>query len=142
MLKQLHINISLVEALELISRYTKFMKSLMSKQRKLLDGEIVEMAEECIAIIKKKLLPKLKDPGRFTVPCKIGNFSTPKALCDLGATINLMPLSVYEKLGLGEYKSTNVILQLADRIMMIGSTPVILGRAFLATGKALVDVDK
>ena len=58
---------------------------------------------------------KLKDPGSFTIPCIIGNCTFDKVLCDLGASINLMPLSIMQKLGLEEPKPTNVSLQLADR---------------------------
>ncbi|XP_075507576.1 uncharacterized protein LOC142544410 [Primulina tabacum] len=58
--------------------------------------------------------PKLKDPGSFSIPCMIGDVVFPKALCDLGASINLMPLSVFRKLGLGEPKPTQMSLQLAD----------------------------
>ncbi len=64
---------------------------------------------------KRSCHQKLKDPGSFTIPCMIGNSLFEKALCDLGASINLMPLSVYKKLGLGEAKPTTVSLQLADR---------------------------
>ena len=59
--------------------------------------------------------PKLKDPGCFTIPCAIGKNYEGKALCDLGASINLMPKSVFQKLGIGRPKPTTVMLQLADR---------------------------
>ena len=65
--------------------------------------------------MQKKLPPKLKDPGSFTIPCMIGNSHFEKALCDLGSSINLMPLSIFKKLVLGEAKPTTVFLQLADR---------------------------
>ena len=58
---------------------------------------------------------KLKDLGSFTIPCKIGNSIFERALCDLGASINLMPLSIFRRLGLGEAKPTTVILQSIDR---------------------------
>ncbi|XP_022869680.1 uncharacterized protein LOC111389057 [Olea europaea var. sylvestris] len=82
---------------------------------KLGDHETVMLTEECSARIQKKLLPKLKDSGSFTIPCTIGDFYFDKALCDLGVSINLMPLSIFRKLGLGEPKATTVTLQLADR---------------------------
>lgn len=129
------------------------------------------LTEECSALIQKKLPPKLKDPGSFTVPCTIGECHFDKALCDLGASINLMPLSVYRKLGLGEAKATTVTLQLADRSLTHPrgiiedvlikvdkfifpadflildmeedkNVPLILGRPFLATNRALIDVQK
>ncbi|XP_062119235.1 uncharacterized protein LOC133832983 [Humulus lupulus] len=78
------------------------------------DFEIVALTEECNAILQRKLPQKLQDPGSFTIPCTIGKFECKHALCDLGASINLMPLSVFRKLGLGEAKPTTITLQLAD----------------------------
>ena len=88
----------------------------MSKKRKLEDYEKIAMMEECSAIIQNKLPPKLKDPGSFSIPCTIGKVDFGKALCDLGASISLMPLSISRKLGLkNELKPTTISLQLADR---------------------------
>ena len=70
--------------------YIKFMKDVLSKKRRLGDYETTALSEECTAILQKKLPPKLKDPGSFTIPCAIGNVVFERALCDLGATINLM----------------------------------------------------
>ncbi|KAL5558707.1 hypothetical protein UlMin_034918 [Ulmus minor] len=64
----------------------------------------------CSTILQRKLPPKLKDPGSFTIPCTIGDFEFDKVLCDLGESINLMPLSIFRKLGLGEVKPTTVYL--------------------------------
>ena len=88
--KKLHINIPFVEALEQMLGYV--MKDILSKKRKLRDYETVALSKECNAILQKKLPPKLKDPGSFIIPCAIGNSVFEKALCDLGASINLMPL--------------------------------------------------
>ncbi|XP_022867335.1 uncharacterized protein LOC111387048 [Olea europaea var. sylvestris] len=73
------------------------------------------LTKECSARSQRKLPPKLKDPGSFTVPSTIENCHFDKALYDLGASINLMPLSVFRKLDLGEAKATIVTLQLEDR---------------------------
>ena len=115
MFKKLHINIPFAEALAQMPKYAKFMKEILRNKRKLEDHETVMLNEECSAILLNKLPPKLKDPGSFTIPCTIGNSYFEKALCDLGASINLMPLSVFRTLGLGEPKPTSVSLQLADR---------------------------
>ena len=93
----------------------KFMKEVLSKKRRLLDYETVVLTEECSAILQKKLPPKLKDLGSFTILCSIGNAIFERALCDLGARINLMPLSIFKKLSLGEARPTTVTLQLANR---------------------------
>jgi len=67
------------------------------------------------AILLNKLPPKLKDPGSFSIPCIIGNLKIDNVLCDLGTTINLMPLSIFRTLDLGEPNQTTVSLHLADR---------------------------
>ena len=95
--------------------YAKFLKEILGNKRKLEDYETVKLNEECSTIILNKLPPKLKDLGSFTIPCTIGNCHFDKVLCDLGASINLMPLSIMQKLGLEKPKPTNVSLQLADR---------------------------
>ncbi|KAH9802189.1 hypothetical protein KPL71_001277 [Citrus sinensis] len=66
-------------------------------------------------MLQSKILTKVKDPGSFTIPCSIGTRYAGRALCDLGASSNLMPLSVFKQLGVGECRPTTVTLQLADR---------------------------
>ncbi|XP_022862690.1 uncharacterized protein LOC111382888 [Olea europaea var. sylvestris] len=73
------------------------------------------LIEESSTTIQKKLPPKLKDPGSFIVPCTIDDFYFNKALCDLGVSVNLMPLSIFRKLRLGKPKATTVTLHLANR---------------------------
>ena len=73
------------------------------------------LTEECSTILQRKLPPKLKNPRSFIIPCTIGDFDFHKVLCDLGKSVNLMPLSIFWKLGQGEVKPTTVCLQLADR---------------------------
>ncbi|XP_062075393.1 uncharacterized protein LOC133779449 [Humulus lupulus] len=124
-----------------IPSYVKFMKEILSKKRNMEGYETVALTEECSAILQRKLPQKLRDPGSFTIPCTIGKFECKHALCDLGASINLMPLSVFRRLSLGEARPTTVTLQLADRLED-ANMPIILGRPFLATGQALIDVQK
>ncbi|XP_073057280.1 uncharacterized protein [Primulina eburnea] len=87
----------------------------LSKQRSEDAREKVKLSEECSAILQNKLPPKLKDPGSFSIPFTIGTSNFSKALCDLGASIKLMPYSCFEKLKIGEVKPTTISLQLADR---------------------------
>ncbi|KAL5583117.1 hypothetical protein UlMin_015559 [Ulmus minor] len=167
--KSLHINLPFVDMLEQMPKYAKFLKEVLSNKRRLEGNEKVMLTEECSAILQRKLPQKLKDPGSFTIPCTIGDFEFDKVLCDLGASINLMPLSIFRKLGLGEVKPTTVTLQLADRsikhprgiiedvLVKVDKfifpadfivldmeedreVPLILGRPFLATGRTLIDV--
>ena len=113
--KKLSINISFMETLEKMPNYIKFMKEVMSKKRRLEEYEIVKLTKECSAILQKKLPQKMKDPRSFTIPCMIGQSNFDRLLCDLGASINLMPLSVFKRLGLGEVKPSTICLQLVDR---------------------------
>ena len=169
--KKLHINIPFADALEQMPSYVKFMKDILSQKRRLADFEIVNLTEECSAILQRKLPQKLKDPCSFTIPCTIGNAIFERALCDLGASINLMPLSIFKRLGLGEARPTTVTLQLTDRSLKHPrgvikdvlvkvdkfifpadfivldmeedkEIPIILGRPFLATGRAMIDVQR
>ncbi|KAM6546198.1 hypothetical protein CsatB_026934 [Cannabis sativa] len=116
-LQQLHINIPLVEALEQMSNYVKFLKHILTKKRRLGEFETVALTERCSAMVKSKIPPKLKDPGSFKIPCSIGGRDVGIALCDLGASINLMPMSIFKKLGIGEARPTTVTLQLTDSSM-------------------------
>ena len=151
--------------------YVKFMKDILSQKRRLADFETVNLTKECSAILRRKLPQKLKDPGSFTIPCTIGNVIFERDLYDLGASINLMPLSIFKRLGLGEARPTTVTLQLADKSLKHPrgviedvlvkvdkfifpadfivldmeedkEIPIILGRPFLATGRAMIDVQR
>ncbi|GAU52029.1 hypothetical protein TSUD_418570 [Trifolium subterraneum] len=115
MLHSLQMNIPFAEALEQMPVYAKFMKELLTKKRKPLDDETVNMTEECSAIIQKKLPQKKKDPGSFTIPCSIENLHVRRALCDLGASINLMPLSMMKRIPGAVAKPTKMQLSLTDR---------------------------
>ena len=108
--KKLQINILFAEALEQMPSYVKFMKDIPSRKRRLLDFETVNLTEECSVILQRKFPHKLKDPCSFTIPCKIGNSIFKRALCDLRASINLMPLSIFRQLGLGEARPTMITL--------------------------------
>ena len=82
--------------------YAKFLKEILGNKKKLKGYETVRLNEECSAIIQRKLPRKLKDPRSFTIPCSIGGCTFNKVLCDLGVSINLMPLSILQKLGLDD----------------------------------------
>ena len=96
MLKQLSINVPLVEALEQMPGYVMFMKDLVTKKR--LDTfEDDDRMQHCSSMATRSLVQKKEDPGAFTIPCTIRLLHFAKALCDLGESINLMPLSIYKK---------------------------------------------
>ena len=103
MLKQISINVHLVEALEQMSGYAMFMKDLVTKKRSV-TFEDDDRMQHCSSIATRSLVQKKEDPGAFTNPCTVESLHFVKALCDLETSINLMPLSIYKKLGLGDPK--------------------------------------
>nr|GEX73646.1 reverse transcriptase domain-containing protein [Tanacetum cinerariifolium] len=168
MFKQLHINITLADALILMPKYQKMLKALMSNKEKLQELANTPLNENCSAVILKRLLEKLGDPGKFLISCGFSELKC-KALVDLGARINLIPLFVWKKLGLPELIPTRMTLELANRAICIPAgivrdvfIPVgkftfpadfvivdyesdprvhlILGRPFLRNARALIDV--
>ncbi|KAL0372339.1 UNVERIFIED_CONTAM: hypothetical protein Scaly_0915500 [Sesamum calycinum] len=114
-LRKVEVNIPLLDVIKQVPRYAKFLKELCTNKSKLRGNERVSMGENVSAILQRKLPPKCKDPGMFSIPCKIGNIGIEKAMCDLGASINVMPLSIYKSLNIGPLKETGVVIQLADR---------------------------
>jgi hypothetical protein len=149
--------------------YAKFLKEILSNKRKLEEHQIVALTTECSAVLQNNLPQKLEDPGCYAIPYLIGNFHINKALCDLGASVSLMPLSIFKKIGFGELKSARIPLQLADRSIRYSTgiledvpirvgklivpvdfvvvemeedpqIPIILGKAFLRTAGAFIDV--
>ncbi|XP_016192596.1 uncharacterized protein LOC107633492 [Arachis ipaensis] len=117
--KKLEINIPLAEALEQMPLYAKFLKELINKKRSWNEKETVILTQECSAVIQEGIPPKLKDPGSFFLPCTIGNIIIDKALCDLGSSINLMPMSMMRRLCIEEVKPTQMSLELVDRSLVI-----------------------
>ncbi|XP_042032320.1 uncharacterized protein LOC121779034 [Salvia splendens] len=115
--RKVQINIPLVEALQQMSSYAKFLKDVVSNKRRWMEYETENLTESCSAIIQKKLPAKLKDPGSFTISCIVGDFQEGRALCDLGASINLMPYSFFQKMKIGVLRPTTISLQMADRTM-------------------------
>nr|GEU59873.1 reverse transcriptase domain-containing protein [Tanacetum cinerariifolium] len=115
MLKKLHFSITLVEALALMPKYHKMLKDLIFDKEKLLGLANTSLTENCSAVLIKKLPKKLKDPGRFLIPCDFHRLESCMALADLGASINLMPLSVWKKLSLPDLTPTRMTLKLATR---------------------------
>ena len=108
--KKVEINISLIDAIKQILRYAKFLKELCTSKKKLQGNEILSVGENVSAIIQCKLSQKCKDPGMFTIPCVIGNTKIEHTMLDLGASINVMPHSMYASLKLGPLKQTGIII--------------------------------
>ena len=146
------------------------MKDIISHKNKLKDYGLVSLVEESKALYSKSP-PKLKDPSSFTVPCAIGGTHFDKALCDIGASVSLMPYSIYKILNLEELKPTNMCLSMADKSVTyplgilknvptkVGKfviladfvvlemeedleIPILFGRPFLMTAGAIIDMKK
>ncbi|GJR66067.1 reverse transcriptase domain-containing protein [Tanacetum coccineum] len=167
--KDLSFEISLTDALILMPKFASTLKALIGNKEKLSEMARTPLNEHCSAVILNKLPEKLGDPGKFLIPCDFPRMDECLALADLGASINLMPLSVWKRLSLPELTPTCMTLELADRSITkpIGiaedvsvkvgvfhfpadfvvvdfdadpRVPLILGRSFLKTGRALIDV--
>ncbi|XP_010468566.1 PREDICTED: uncharacterized protein LOC104748657 [Camelina sativa] len=167
--REIELRMPLIDAFVMIPPYQKFLKDAVMERIKEVQG-MVHLSHECSAIIQKQVNPqKLRDPGSFTIPCSIGPLTFNRCLCDLGASVSLMPLTVARRLGFTRYKPCNISLILADRSIRlphgvledlpvrIGAAevptdfvvlemdeepkdPLILGRPFLATAGAIIDV--
>ncbi|XP_019260610.1 PREDICTED: uncharacterized protein LOC109238579 [Nicotiana attenuata] len=104
-----------MDALREMPGYAKTMKDLMSQKFDLQDLSTITLTQTCSVVVTRPMAQKVSDPGSFTIPCTIGSYVFAKALGDLGASINLMLLAIYTKLGIGRAKPTSMLLQLADR---------------------------
>ncbi|XP_027183921.1 uncharacterized protein LOC113782214 [Coffea eugenioides] len=113
--RKVEINIPLLDAIKQVPKYAKFLRDLCVNRRRLRGDERVIMGENVSAVLQRKLPPKCRDPGGFTVPCRIGNILIRNTLLDLGVSINVMPESMYASLNLGPLKETEILIQLADR---------------------------
>ncbi|KAH9763009.1 hypothetical protein KPL70_001028 [Citrus sinensis] len=113
--KQVSVNIPLLDAIKQVPSYAKFLKDLCTKKRNMHVQKKAFLTENVSSILQHKIPLKCKDPGSPTISCSIGNHTIENALLDLRASVNLLPYSVFVKLGLGELHPTPVVLQLADR---------------------------
>nr|GEU96187.1 reverse transcriptase domain-containing protein [Tanacetum cinerariifolium] len=166
--QDLHFDISFADALLLMPKFASTIKSLLTNKDKLFKLAKIPLNENCSAILLKKLPEKLGNPGKFLIPCDFPGMDVCHALADLGASINLMPLSIWKKLSLPKHTPTRMTLELAERsitrpkgvaedvFVKVGKfhfstdfvvmdfeanprVPLILGRSFLRIGYALID---
>nr|GEX51747.1 hypothetical protein [Tanacetum cinerariifolium] len=167
--QDLHFDISFADALLLMPKFASMIKSLLTNKDKLFELAKIPLNENCSTMLLKKLPEKLRDPGKFLKPCDFSGMDVCHALADLDASINLMPLFIWKKLSLPELAPTPMTLELADRSITHPKgvvedvfvkvrkfhfptdfvvvdfeadprVPLILGRSFLRTGRALIDV--
>ncbi|GKD78031.1 reverse transcriptase domain-containing protein [Tanacetum coccineum] len=167
--QELYFDISFADALLLMPKFASTIKSLLINKDKLFELAKIPLNENCLAMLLKKLPEKLGDPSKFLIPCEFPGMDVCHALADLGASINLRPLSIWKKLSLPELTPNRMNLELADRsitcpkgvaedvFVKVGKfhfptdfvvvdfdvdprVPFILGRSFLRTGRALIDI--
>jgi len=167
-LKKICIKIPFVEALTRMPLYAKFIMKIFSKKEAKEHNETIALTREGSALIKE-LPPKLGDPGSFSIPCVIGSEAINKAMCDLGASVGLLPLSLFKRMGICELNPTKATLRLANGtivsptgfiedipvevrgiyiptdfiVLDMGEddlVPILLGRPFLATTGTHIDV--
>ncbi|XP_021717990.1 uncharacterized protein LOC110685773 [Chenopodium quinoa] len=142
-LKKLHINIPFLDAISEMPSYVKFLKDMLSNKRKLEDNTTVALNAECSAILQNTLPKKLGDPGSYSIPVKPGDIEINRALCDLGANRSVkFPLGVLEDVPLRVGKffipCDFVVMEMEEYV----NVPIILGRLFLATAGAIIDMKK
>ncbi|XP_074291040.1 uncharacterized protein LOC141617793 [Silene latifolia] len=168
--KNLQVTVPFTELVTQVPAYAKFLKEISSKKRSFDEVETVAFTQECYAALQANSPPKLKDPGSFSIPCTIGLLSIDNAFCDLGASVSVMPYKICKQLNMTKLKCTNMTIQpgrcvsikhpmgiLEDVPVKIGKffipvdfvgidiaedsrVPIILGRPFLHTAGAIIDV--
>ncbi|XP_050945501.1 uncharacterized protein LOC127150853 [Cucumis melo] len=172
MFRKVQINLPLLDAIQQVLRYAKFLKELCTNKRKTKERPMV--SQNVSTLLKRNIPKKCNDPGMFSLPCVIGNRLISHAMLDLGASINVMPYNVFKDLELNNLQKTSVCIQLEDRsfISPLGivedvlvkidklifpvdfyilemneaclkpSHSILLGRPFLKTAKAIINVNK
>ncbi|GJX43793.1 reverse transcriptase domain-containing protein [Tanacetum coccineum] len=111
----LHFELSFADALIHMPKFAPMFKKMLNNKDKLIELTKTPLNENCSTVVLKKLPEKLGDPGRFLIPCDFLELDNCLALADLGASINLVPLSIWKKLGLTGLNDTKMVLELADR---------------------------
>ncbi|GJY25366.1 reverse transcriptase domain-containing protein [Tanacetum coccineum] len=137
--RNLHFELSFADALIHMPKFAPIFKKILNNKDKLIELINTPLNENCSAVVLKKLPEKLGDPGRFLIPCDFLEFDNCLALADLGASINLMPLSIWKKLGLPGLNETKMVLELADRTI---SKPIgVVENVFFKVGKFYFPAD-
>jgi len=125
----------------------KKLKDILSKKIKIKDDETITLTRECSVVIHKKLSPTLKYPGSCSIPFVIGNGTIEKAMCDLEASVSLLLLSLFKRFGIGEVKPTRMTLQLVDRsiiyhVRILQDIPIKVGKIYIPADFVVVDIEE
>ncbi|XP_074299871.1 uncharacterized protein LOC141631046 [Silene latifolia] len=124
---------------------TKFLKDVLTKKRSIGGEGLVPLRGECSAILLNPMPEKLQDPGSFSIPCTVGNVSIKRALCDLGASVSILPLHIAKRVGLHNMIPTSMTQQLADRSVqrpmgVIEDVPVKVGNFYIPADFVVLDI--
>ncbi|XP_057522578.1 uncharacterized protein LOC130802584 [Amaranthus tricolor] len=143
-LSKLEINISFIDAIKEMPSYAKFLKEVLSNKRKLPKIGVETLRGECSALLECKVPKKEADLESFTIPVKFGEVLMSKTLADLGASVSIMPLSLYKRIN-AEIKPTRVSLQLADRsvrflVGVVEDLPVQIGKFYVPCDFMIMDI--
>ncbi|XP_021718792.1 uncharacterized protein LOC110686475 [Chenopodium quinoa] len=127
--------------------YAKFLKDMLSNKKNLEENATVALTAECSAILQNTLPKKLGDPSSYSISVKLGDIEINRALCDLGASVSLMPLSICKKLQMGELKPTRISLQLADRSVkfplgVLEDVPLRVGKFFIPCDFVVMEMEE
>nr|GEU56032.1 reverse transcriptase domain-containing protein [Tanacetum cinerariifolium] len=137
--RDLHFELSFADILVYMPKFAPMFKKLLNNKGKLIELTKTPLNENCFAVVLKKLSKKLGDPGRFLIPCDFSEFDNCLALADLGASINLMPLSIWKNLRLSTLNDTKMVLELADRT--ISKPTAVAENVFVKVGKFYFPAD-
>ncbi|XP_074314327.1 uncharacterized protein LOC141649539 [Silene latifolia] len=145
MLKKLKVSLPFTEVVTQMPLYTKFLKDALTKKRSIGGDDLVSLRGEYSAILLNPIPEKLQDPGSFSIPCTVGNVSIKRALCDLGASVSILPLPIARKVGLHDMIPTSMTLQLADRSVqrpmgVIEDVPVKVGNFYIPADLVVLDI--
>nr|GEW37925.1 reverse transcriptase domain-containing protein [Tanacetum cinerariifolium] len=137
--RDLHFELSFADALVHMLKFAPMFKKLLNNKNKLIELTKTPLNKNCSAVVLKKFPEKLGDPGRFLIPCDFLEFDNCLALADLGASINLMPLSIWKKLRLPTLNDTKMVLELVDRT--ISKSTGVAENVFVKVGKFYIPTD-
>ncbi|XP_074277829.1 uncharacterized protein LOC141601442 [Silene latifolia] len=145
MLGKLEVTLPFTDVILNMPTYTKFLKDILAKKRVLGDQEIVAIEEACSANLLNIMPTKLGDPGRFSIPCVVRGVPISRALCDLGASVSVIPLKVAKKIGIHSLAPTTMTLQQADRSVkrplgVLEHIPVKIGKYLIPADLCVLDI--
>ncbi|CAM8972423.1 unnamed protein product [Rhodiola kirilowii] len=146
-MRKLYVTMPFTEVITQAPSFARFLKDVITCRRTIEDVDTVSLNGECSAILQPRMSPKLEDPGSFSISCYINDVKIERAMCDLGASISLMPCSLCKKLNMCEPKPTQMILRLADRSSrfpkgVLKDVPVRVGNFYIPEDFVVLEMEE